>query len=224
VPIVEDACEALGSQYADGGLVGGRGHPAVFAFYPNKQLTTGEGGMVTTADAAVKQQLDSERNQGRAPNMDWLDHDRLGFNYRLSDIACALGVAQLQRLDELLAGRERVAGLYREALTTLPEVTLPCEDHDGARRGWFVYVIQLPRGVDRDDTIRALARFGVPAKPYFPAIHLMTFYRERFGHREGEFPVCEDVSARSIALPFFPAMTEGQVAQVAEALTAVLRT
>jgi perosamine synthetase len=198
LPIVEDACEALGAQYADGGPVGGRGHPAVFAFYANKQLTTGEGGMVTTGNAAVKQRLDSERNQGRAPNMDWLDHDRLGFNYRLSDIACALGVTQLQRLDELLAGRERVAGLYREAL-------------------------QLPRGVDRDDTIRALAPFGVPAKPYFPAIHLMTFYRERFGHQEGEFPVCEDISARSIALPFFPAMTEGQVAQAAEALTAVLR-
>jgi len=223
LPIVEDACEALGSRYADGGPVGGRGHPAVFAFYANKQLTTGEGGMVTTGDAAVKQRLDSERNQGRAPNMDWLDHDRLGFNYRLSDIACALGVAQLQRLDELLAGRERVAGLYREALASLPEVTLPCEDHDGARRGWFVYVIQLPRGVDRDQTVRALTPHGVPAKPYFPAIHLMTFYRERFGHREGEFPVCEDASARSIALPFFPAMTEGQVAQVAEALTAVLR-
>jgi perosamine synthetase len=223
LPIVEDACEALGSQYADGGPVGGRGHPTAFGFYPNKQLTTGEGGMVTTGDAAVKQRMDSERNQGRAPNMDWLDHDRLGFNYRLSDIACALGVAQLQRLDELLAGRERVAGLYREALASLPEVTLPCEDHDGARRGWFVYVIQLPRGVDRDQTIRALAPHGVPAKPYFPAIHLMTFYRERFGHREGEFPVCEDVSARSIALPFFPAMTEGQVAQVAAALTAVLR-
>ena len=223
LPIVEDACEALGSQYADGGPVGGRGHPTVFGFYPNKQLTTGEGGMVTTAESAVKQRLDSERNQGRAPDMDWLDHDRLGFNYRLSDIACALGLAQLQRLDELLTGRERVAGLYREALVALPEIALPCEDHDGARRGWFVYVIQLPRGVDRDGTVRALATHGVPAKPYFPAIHLMTFYRERFGHRVGEFPVCEDVAERSIALPFFPAMTEGQVMQVAQALTAVLR-
>jgi perosamine synthetase len=223
LPIVEDACEALGAQYADGGAVGGRGHPAVFAFYANKQLTTGEGGLVTTDDPALKQRLDSERNQGRAPDMDWLDHDRLGFNYRLSDIACALGLAQLERLDEMLAGRGRVAGLYREALAGLEEVTLPCEDRDGARRSWFVYVVQLPRGADRDDTIRALAKRGVPAKPYFPAIHLMTFYRERFGHREGEFPVCEDVAARSIALPFFPAMTEGQIAQVAGALTAVLR-
>jgi perosamine synthetase len=222
-PIVEDACEALGAQYADGGAVGGRGHPAVFAFYANKQLTTGEGGLITTDDPALKQRLDSERNQGRAPDMDWLDHDRLGFNYRLSDIACALGLAQLERLDDMLAGRERVAGLYREALSVLDEVTLPCEDRDGARRSWFVYVVQLPRTADRDDTVRALAKLGVPAKPYFPAIHLMTFYRERFGHRPGEFPVCEDVAARSIALPFFPAMTEGQVAQVTRALTAVLR-
>jgi perosamine synthetase len=210
LPIVEDACEALGASYADGGAVGGRGHEAVFGFYPNKQLTTGEGGIVTTANAAIKERLDSERNQGRAPNMDWLDHDRLGFNYRLSDIACALGLAQLHRLDELLAGRARVARLYGE-------------DHGGARRGWFVYVIQLPRGADRDGTVRALAQGGVPAKPYFPAIHLMSFYRERFGHRVGEFPVCEDVAARSIALPFHPELSEGEVARVAQALTAVLR-
>ncbi len=221
-PIVEDACEALGAVYTDGRAVGGRGHPAVFGFYANKQLTTGEGGMVTVGDRALKERIDSERNQGRAPNMDWLDHDRLGFNYRLSDIACALGVAQLQRLDDMLAGRARVAALYREALGRLEGVQLPCPDAGGARRGWFVYVVQLPRGVDRDVTVRALAERGIPSKPYFPAIHLMTFYRERFGHREGEFPVCEDVAARSIALPFFPAMTEGQVDRVAEALSAVL--
>jgi perosamine synthetase len=221
-PIVEDACEALGATYADGRPVGSRGHCAVFGFYPNKQLTTGEGGMVTTGDAAVKARLDSERNQGRAPDMGWLDHDRLGFNYRLSDIACALGIAQLQRLDEMLAGRARVAALYGEALAEIEGLTLPCADHDGARRGWFVYVVQLPRGVDRDETVRALGRRGVPAKPYFPAIHLMTFYRERFGHREGEFPVCEDVASRSIALPFFPQMSEGQVARVASELTGVL--
>jgi perosamine synthetase len=222
LPIVEDACEALGAVYPDGRAVGGRGHPAVFAFYANKQLTTGEGGMVTVGDAAVKQRMDSERNQGRAPNMDWLDHDRLGFNYRLSDIACALGLAQLQRLDDMLAGRARVAALYRQALDGVEGLELPCPDVGGARRGWFVYVVQLPRGVDRDATIRALAARGIPSKPYFPAIHLMTFYRERFGHREGEFPVCEDVAARSIAVPFFPAMTEGQVDQVATEVRAVL--
>jgi perosamine synthetase len=222
LPIVEDACEALGASYADGGPVGGRGHPAVFGFYANKQLTTGEGGMVTMSAPAVKEQIDSERNQGRAPDMGWLDHDRLGFNYRLSDIACALGLAQLEHLDEMLAGRARVAERYREALENVEELTLPCEDAGGYRRGWFVYVVQLPRTVHRDDTVRALAARGVPSKPYFPAIHLMSYYRERFGHREGEFPVCEDVAARSIALPFFPQMSDGQVERAAQALSEVL--
>jgi perosamine synthetase len=225
LPIVEDACEALGAVYADGGAVGGRGHPAVFGFYPNKQLTTGEGGMVVMADGELKERIDSERNQGRSPDMGWLDHDRLGFNYRLSDLACALGLAQLDRLDELLAARARVASLYGAALAPLVDgfgLTVPCEDAGGARRGWFVYVVQLPPGIDRDETVRALAAVGVPSKPYFPAVHLMSFYRERFGHREGEFPVCEDVAARSIALPFFPQMIESQVERVTEALHAVL--
>jgi dTDP-4-amino-4,6-dideoxygalactose transaminase len=222
VPIVEDACEALGAVHPDGTSVGASGHPAVFGFYPNKQLTTGEGGMVCVDSPAIKERIDSERNQGRAPDMGWLDHDRLGFNYRLSDVACALGIAQLERLDDLLAGRARVASLYRDALASLEGVSLPCPDGGGRRRGWFVFVIQLPRGVDRDSVVRALAERGIPSKPYFPAVHLMTFYRERFGHREGEFPVCEDVAARSIALPFFPGMTEGQVARVAQALGSVL--
>ncbi|MGD0454254.1 MAG: DegT/DnrJ/EryC1/StrS family aminotransferase [Solirubrobacteraceae bacterium] len=220
--IVEDACEALGAVHADGPAVGARGHPAVFGFYANKQLTTGEGGMVTLADPALKQRIDSERNQGRAPDMGWLDHDRLGFNYRLSDLACALGIAQLARLDGMLAERARVAGLYREALAGIDELELPCADLDGDRRGWFVFVVQLPRGVDRNETVRALAAGGVQSKPYLPAIHLMSFYRERFGHRGGEFPVCEDVAARSLALPFFPQMSEGLVARVAERLGAVL--
>ena len=226
LPIVEDACEALGAIDADGIPVGGRGHPAVFGFYANKQLTTGEGGMITVADAGVKERIDSERNQGRAPNMDWLDHDRLGFNYRLSDLACALGLAQLERLDEMLAGRARVADSYRSALGEIEDLDLPCEDgvtdRPRARRGWFVFVVQLPRGLDRDGVVRALGDRGVPSKPYFPAVHLMSYYREQFGHREGEFPVCEDVAARSIALPFFPQMTDAQVDQVAEALRDVL--
>jgi perosamine synthetase len=222
LPIVEDACEALGAVDRDGIAVGGRGHPAVFGFYANKQLTTGEGGMVCVADPAVKERIDSERNQGRAPDMGWLDHDRLGFNYRLSDIACALGLAQLERLDAMLAGRARVASRYREALAGIEGLALPCPDHGGCRRGWFVFVVQLPPGVERDAVVRALGERTIPAKPYFPAIHLMTFYRERYGHREGEFPVCEDVAARSIALPFFPQMTEGQVQRVAEALRDVL--
>ncbi len=199
-----------------------RGHPAVFGFYANKQLTTGEGGMVTTSDPAIKERLDSERNQGRAPNMDWLDHDRLGFNYRLSDLACALGLAQLERLDDMLAGRARVAALYGEALAEIEGLQLPCPESGRVRRGWFVYVVQLPVGFDRDGVVRALAERAIPSKPYFPAVHLMSYYREQFGHREGEFPVCEDVAARSIALPFFPEMTDSQVERVAEALRAVL--
>ena len=225
LPIIEDACEALGARYADSGeLVGSRGHPAVFAFYANKQIATGEGGVVVTDDIALKERFDSERNQGRAPNMDWLDHDRLGFNYRLSDLHCALGLAQLERLPELLAGRDRVAELYRQHLASLTEhgLVLPCADAGLARRSWFVFVVALPRGVDRDETVRDLADVAIPAKPYFPAIHLMSYYRERFGHKPGEFPVTEDVSARSLALPFFPEMSEGQVARVAAALSDVL--
>jgi perosamine synthetase len=224
LPIVEDACEALGAVHADGTPVGGRGHPAAFGFYPNKQMTTGEGGMLTMGSALHKERVDSERNQGRAPDMGWLDHDRLGFNYRLTDIACALGLAQLERLDDLLAARARAAGWYREALADIEELELPCPDAGGDRRGWFVFVVQLPRGVDRDETVRALAERGVQSKPYLPAIHLMSFYRERFGHRPGEFPVCEDVAARSVALPFFPQLTESEVGQVAEALSSVLET
>jgi len=220
--IVEDACEALGARHADGVPVGGRGHAAVFGFYANKQLTTGEGGMVTTADPAVKQRIDSERNQGRAPDMGWLDHDRLGFNYRLSEVACALGIAQLDRLDEMLAARAQVAACYRQALAGIEGLDLPCEDRGGDERGWFVFVVQLPHGIDRDETVRALTARGIQSKPYLPAIHLMSFYRERLGHRGGEFPVCEDVAARSLALPFFPQMSGGQVARVAEQLRAVV--
>jgi perosamine synthetase len=220
--IVEDACEALGARHPDGIAVGGRGHPAVFGFYANKQLTTGEGGMITLADPVLKEIIDSERNQGRAPNMDWLDHDRLGFNYRLSDIACAIGIAQLGKIEQTLAQRAHVAELYRHVLHGIEGLTLPCEDRDGAVRGWFVFVVQLPHGVDRDGTVRELAARGIQSKPYLPAIHLMSFYRERFGHREGEFPVCEDVAARSLALPFFPQMSEGQVQRVAAQLAGVL--
>ncbi len=225
LPIVEDACEALGAVHADGTPVGARGNPTAFGFYANKQVTTGEGGMVTTGDAAVKERIDSERNQGRAPDMGWLDHDRLGFNYRLSDIACAIGSVQLQRLDGMLAGRARVAAAYREALAGLEGLQLPCEDPAPPareRRGWFVFVVQVPHTHDRDTVIGALREQGVQCKPYLPAIHLMSFYRERFGHREGEFPVCEDVAARSLALPFFPEMTEGQVQRVRDALARAL--
>ncbi|HXP99461.1 MAG TPA: DegT/DnrJ/EryC1/StrS family aminotransferase [Solirubrobacteraceae bacterium] len=220
--IVEDACEALGAMHGDGTPVGGRGNPAVFGFYANKQLTTGEGGMISLALEVTKARIDSERNQGRAPDMGWLDHDRLGFNYRLSDIACAVGIAQLERLDGMLRARAMLSDSYREALGGVEGLELPCKDRDGERRGWFVFVVQLPRGVDRDETVRALAACGIQSKPYLPAIHLMSFYRERFGHRPGEFPVCEDVAARSLALPFYPGLDEQRVQRIAQALRAAI--
>jgi perosamine synthetase len=220
--IVEDACEALGAVHADGTRVGARGNLTVFAFYANKQMTTGEGGMVVCPDDASKQRIDSERNQGRAPDMGWLDHDRLGFNYRLSDLACALGIAQLERLDDLLAGRSRVAAAYAEALAGIEGLELPCPDAGGDRRGWFVYVVQLPADADRDRTIEELRARGIDSKPYLPVIHLMSFYRERYGHREGEFPVAEDVARRSLALPFFPELTQSQVEEVAAGLREAL--
>jgi len=221
--MVEDACEALGAVHGDGAAVGARGNPSVFGFYANKQLTTGEGGMVLLDSEQHKARIDSERNQGRAPDMGWLDHDRLGFNYRLSDVACALGLAQLERLDEMLAERGRVAALYGEALAGIEGLTLPCPDAGGDRRGWFVYVVQLPRRVERDACVEGMRSRGIDTKPYLPAIHLMSFYRERFGHREGEFPVCEDVARRSLALPFFPELSEAQVDRVTSALREVLR-
>jgi perosamine synthetase len=220
--LVEDACEALGARHADGIAVGARGNPAVFGFYANKQLTTGEGGMVTLADAETKRQVDSERNQGRAPNMDWLDHDRLGFNYRLSEIACALGIVQLDRLEQMLAGRARAAALYREVLAGVENLDLPCEDSDGDVRGWFVFVVQLPPGLDRDAVVRELAARGVQSKPYLPAIHLMSYYRDYLNYRKDDFPICEGIAARSVALPFFPEINEDQLTAVAQALRSVL--
>ena len=220
--IVEDACEALGAVHADGAAVGAPRASGRVRLLREQAAHDREGGMVSLADAALKERIDSERNQGRAPDMGWLDHDRLGFNYRLSDLACALGLAQLEHLDEMLAARARVAELYRAALGGIEGLQLPCADRAGDTRGWFVFVVQLPRGVDRDETVRRLAARGIQSKPYLPAIHLMSFYRERFGHRAGEFPVCEDVAARSLALPFFPEMSEGQVARVSEQLRAVI--
>jgi perosamine synthetase len=219
--IVEDACEALGAAHADGTPVGARGNLSVFGFYPNKQITTGEGGAVVAPSAGLKERIDSERNQGRAPDLGWLDHDRLGFNYRLDDLSCALGIAQLEHLDEMLAARSRVAALYREGLAGIEGVRLPCADEGGDRRGWFVYVVQLPADVDRDAAVTAMRERGVDTKPYLPAIHLLAFYRERFGHEPGEFPVCEEVAARSLALPFYPELSDGEVERVVEALAAV---
>ena len=160
----------------------------MFGFYANKQLTTGEGGMVDARDGEVTQRIDSARNQGRAPDMGWLDHGRLGFNYRLSDIACALGIAQLERLERMLAARAPSPTFTARRCARRGRGGAAVPDHDGELRGWFVFVVQVPRGVDRDETVRALAARGRPSEPYLPAIHLMSYYRERFGHRRGRVP------------------------------------
>ena len=216
--ILEDACEALGAVDTEGVRVGARGNLATLAFYANKQLTTGEGGAIVPTDADVAARLRSERNQGRATDMGWLAHDRLGFNYRLTEMQAALGVAQLERLDELLAERARVADLYAERLGAIEGLTVPAGGRGAEQRSWFVYLVQLPKGTDRDAVVASLAERGVESKAYLPCIHLMPDYRERFGFRGGEFPVAESASSRSLALPFFTAMGEADVERVVVAL------
>jgi perosamine synthetase len=220
--ILEDACEALGAVDSEGRKVGTRGNLATFAFYANKQLTTGEGGMIVPSTPEAARKLRSERNQGRAPDMGWLDHGGLGFNYRLSDLAAALGVAQLEKLDAMLAQRDAVASLYEEGLAPIEDVTAPIASRGAERRSWFVYPVRLADRVDRDALIAALGQRGVAAKAYLPCIHLFPHLRE-LGYREGQFPIAETAAARSLALPFFPAMTESQVARVCEALAEALR-
>ncbi|HVQ59058.1 MAG TPA: DegT/DnrJ/EryC1/StrS family aminotransferase [Solirubrobacterales bacterium] len=220
--ILEDACEALGAVDSEGRKVGARGNLATFAFYANKQMTTGEGGMIVPFDPAVAARLRGERNQGRAADMGWLDHGGLGFNYRLSDLAAALGVAQVEKLDRLLAGRDRVAELYAQGLAGIDGIGIPSAGRDQERRSWFVYVVRLPDGVDRDATIRRLGERGVASKAYLPCIHLFPHLRE-LGYREGQFPVAEAASARSLALPFFPQMSEAEVARACEELAAAIQ-
>jgi perosamine synthetase len=219
--VLEDACEALGALDADGRGVGTRGNLATFAFYANKQMTTGEGGMIVPRDLGEAARLRSERNQGRAVDMGWLDHDRLGFNYRLSDLAAALGVAQVEKLDSLLERRAAVARMYEERLAGLEGVRTPIAGRGAEVRSWFVYTVRLPAGVDRDATIARLAEQGVASKAYLPCVHLFPHLRE-LGYREGQFPVAEAAAADSLALPFFPAMTEAQVDRVCQELAAAI--
>jgi perosamine synthetase len=219
--IVEDACEALGSEYR-GRPVGSSGHPAVFAFYPNKQMTTGEGGAVAVASDQEWELLKSLSNQGRSDSGEWLTHARLGYNYRLGDLAAALGLAQLERLDEILAGRGEVAARYGALLAGVEGVDVPVPDDEAHRRSWFVYVVKLPLGSDRNGVIARLAAAGVASKPYLPSIHLQPYYRERFGFRDGMLPVAEDVSSRTLALPFHSRLPAEDQERVVDALVRAL--
>jgi perosamine synthetase len=219
--ILEDACEALGAVDSEGRGAGTRGNLATFAFYANKQMTTGEGGMIVPSSSETAARLRSERNQGRAADMGWLDHGGLGFNYRLSDIAAALGVAQVEKLDSLLERRDAVASLYEQRLAELEGVKVPLASRGKERRSWFVYPVRLGDDIDRDATIAALAHKGIASKAYLPCIHLFPHLRE-LGYREGQFPVAEAAAAHSLALPFFPAMTEAQVDRVCQELGSAL--
>ena len=217
--IVEDGAEALGA-VRQGRKIGTHGSPTIFAFYPNKQMTTGEGGIVTTDDDDVLEDILSLRNQGRADSGAWLEHDRLGWNYRMDDLSAAVGLAQVERLDEILGKRTAVADRYSALLAGLPGVTLPSVV-EGDVRSWFVYTVLLEPGVDRNAVIGLLAARGIASKPYLPSIHLQPLYRAR-GHRPGEFPISEAVSARALALPFFGNLTQEQQERVVAALTDVL--
>jgi perosamine synthetase len=217
--IVEDACQSINGDY-DGKKLGTWGHPAVYGFYANKQLTTAEGGVILTDDDDLAILLKSLSNQGRSDDGAWLVHSRLGFNYRLSDVHAAIGVAQLEHLDEMLADRARVAEWYQERVQEIPGVE-PMFMGD-QRRSWFVYAPRLAAGSDRDAVITELDALNISAKPYLPCIHLQPFYQDAFGYRPGTLPITEAISSSTIALPFFPEMTEGQVDQVCAALATVL--
>ena len=203
---VEDSCEAIGARYK-GQPLGSHGHPATFAFYPNKQMTTGVGGAVTTNDEEQYELLVSLRNQGRLETSSWLQHGRLGYNYRLDDISAALGIGQVERLDEILGARAAVAARYTELLAGV-DVEPPLADDEDHVRSWFVYVVKLPEGADRDGVMSRMDERGVATAPYVPSIHLQSYMRERYGFREGMFPVSEDCSARTMALPFHARLGE----------------
>jgi perosamine synthetase len=211
--VLEDSCEALGAVDSEGRRVGTRGNFSTFAFYANKQMTTGEGGMIVPTDPGAAARLRSERNQGRAVDMGWLDHDRLGFNYRLSDVQAAIGLAQVEKLPRLLERRAGVAAAYAERLAGVAGVEAPLAARGQEVRSWFVYVVRLADEVDRDAVIRALRERGIDSKSYLPSVHLFPQFAE-FGYGEGQFPIAEAASAHSLALPFFPALGEAQVERV----------
>ena len=222
IAVVEDACEAIGATY-QGRKVGAFGRAATFAFYPNKQMTTGEGGMIVTDDDAVADLCMSLRNQGRDPGAGWLAHARLGYNFRLSDINAALGLAQLARLPEFLRLRAEVAGRYLEKLADVEELVLPAPYADG-EISWFVFVARLADRFtkkDRDAVLASLREQGIGTNDYFTPIHLQPFYRE-LGYKPGDFPVCEKVSERTVALPFYNRLTEKDQDVVVEILKSVL--
>ncbi len=223
--LIEDSAEAIGSEYR-GRKAGSFGYAAIFAFYPNKQLTTGEGGAVLTDSEEIATLVRSMRNQGRGEGDTWLQHTRLGYNYRISDINCALGISQTKRLDKIVEKRERVAEMYNKKLSNIEEIEIPYVSPETTRMSWFVYVVKLSEKfskMQRDMLISELGKAGIQSRNYFAPIHLQPFYVERFGFKRGDFPVTESVSDRTIALPFFTEMDEAQVSYVAAKLKEAVR-
>jgi len=219
--VIEDSCEALGATYK-GQQAGTFGDYGIFAFYPNKQMTTGEGGLIITDDDKAAALMRALRNQGRAPGDTWLSHTYLGYNYRLDEMSCALGITQLRRLDEMLTKREQVATWYSERLAEIPGTEIPFIAPETTRMSWFVYVIRIDGKIDRGAFASRLEARGVPVRPYFLPIHLQPYMVERFGYCEGDFPVTEDLGRRGLAVPFSGVMSEEQVEYVCQAIRAEL--
>lgn len=219
--VIEDSCEAIGAEYKQrpAGTLGDMG---VFAFYPNKQITTAEGGMIVTDNDEYAEMMRALRNQGRAPGDTWLQHSYLGYNYRMDELSAVLGKVQMTRLDEILEKRSRVAGWYEQRLAELPLVEVPEIAPTTTRMSWFVYVIRVSPGIDRDEAIHRLAEEGIPARPYFAPIHLQHYMIDMFGYQPGDYPVTEDLGSRGIAIPFSSVMTEEQVETVCQALAKVV--
>lgn len=218
--LIEDSAEALGSRYK-GKMCGSFGNAGVFAFYPNKQITTGEGGVILTNEKNIYESCKSMSNQGRAVvGEKWLEHEILGYNYRLDEMSCALGIVQLKRIKDILRKRKKVASIYNKKLKGLVEIPYIKEGND---LSWFVYVVRLPVEINRDKVISDMARLGIQCKDYFQPIHLQPFYKKEFGYKEGDFPVCEEVSKRTIALPFFNDLKEKEIDFIAKSLKQCLK-
>ena len=215
--IIEDSCEALGAMYK-GRPAGTLADMGVFAFYPNKQITTAEGGLVVTNDDRAADLIRSQRNQGRAEGDTWLSHTWLGFNYRMDEMSAALGTVQMSRIEELIRNRAQVAAWYREELSDIEEIELPHTAATTTRDSWFVYVIRIKDAERRDEVSRKLKALGIPVRPYFSPIHLQPYMQEKFGYEPGRFPVTEDLGRRGLAIPFSGKMTREQVNQVGAAL------
>jgi perosamine synthetase len=215
--LIEDACEALGAEYR-GRRVGSFGAAGVFGFYPNKQMTMGEGGVITTNDDGWNTRLRSQRNQGRDEMGTWLRHERLGYNYRLDEMSAALGLSQLLRIDKLLARRSEAATTYSRFLSDIPGVTALSPLETTSRLSWFVFIIRLEEYISRDGVIQHLLDHGIPTRTYFSPIHLQPYFKERFGYREGDFPIAERVASGTLALPFHSNMSEASIEHIANHL------